>query len=142
MNHIPQTEHSPLPQPDERSTPYWDALGRGELMLQRCSVCNRLNHPAATRCRVCESTRLGWSVVEPRGRLYSWAMEPRPIIPGMEPPYVIAQVTPNGCEDGAVRLACTILLDDPSVLEINMPVRLVPAVVPGSDVTLAHFGPD
>ena len=142
MIRTPQTERSPLPQPDQRSRPYWDALGRGELMLQRCSVCNRLNHPAARRCRVCESTQLGWVVVEPRGRLYSWAVEPRRIIPGMEPPYVIAQVTPDGCEDGAVRLACTILVDDPSGLEIDMPLRLVTAVVPGADVTLAHFRPD
>jgi uncharacterized OB-fold protein len=142
MIRIPQTEQSPLPEPDDRSAPYWDALTRAELLLQRCAVCQTLNHPAAECCRVCESTQLLWSRVEPRARLFSWVVETRAIIPGVEPPYVIAQVTPVGCEDGAVRLVCTLLVDDLSALAFDMPLRLETAAVPGASVRLAYFVPD
>ena len=141
MTEAPQTESSPIPQPDERSVRYWDALSRGELLLQRCAVCEALNHPATSSCRVCDSTALGWAEVAPHGRLFSWAIEGRGVIPGMQPPYVIAQVTPDECADGTVRLACTLLTDDPSCLEIDMPVRLVARPAPGSTVALAHFTP-
>ena len=139
MSRGPQTSSSPIPDPDERSAPYWEALGRGELVLQRCSVCDALNHPATATCRVCDSGQLGWTPVLPSGRLFSWTVEGRAIIPGFTPPYVIAQVTPDDCEDGTVRLICTLLVDDPSVLCLDMPVRLLTAAAPGSTVTLAHY---
>jgi uncharacterized protein len=139
MSHVPQTELAPIPCPDERTAPYWQGLERGELLLQRCSVCGNLSHPIADRCRVCDSPRLEWSQVEGTGALFSWAVEGRTVIDGMEPPYVIAQVTPAGCDEGDVRLIGTLLVEDPSVLELGAPVRLVPSAPPGSSVQLAFF---
>jgi uncharacterized OB-fold protein len=137
----PQTEAAPLPGVDERSEPYWAALARSELMLRQCAVCTALDHPAAESCRVCSSPRLDWTRVEPTGRLFSWAIEHRAVIPGFEPPYVIAQVTPDACAPGEVRLVGTLLVDDPDRLEIDMPVRLVTAPVPGTNTVLGHFTP-
>jgi len=135
----PQLAGSPLPAFDEHSAPYWRALGRGELVLPQCEVCGALNHPIARICRLCESGQLGWTRVEPRGRLFSWAVEHRSVIPGFEPPYVIAQVTPAGCSEGEVRVSCTLLVDDPTTLAIDMPVVLVTAQAPGAETVLAHF---
>jgi uncharacterized OB-fold protein len=139
MSHSPQTERSPLPQPDARSAPYWRSLADSQLLLLECDVCRARNHPNATTCRLCVSGRLDWKPVPPSGRLFSWAIELRAVIPGMQPPYVIAQVTPDGCDDGGVRLAGTLLVEDPSVLQIDLPVRLVFTPAPGSDVTLLRF---
>jgi uncharacterized OB-fold protein len=137
----PQTETSPLPGVDARTEAYWAALARGELLLQACEVCGARSHPAAVECRVCTSARLAWSSVEPSGTLFSWAVEQRAVISGMQPPYVIAQVTPGGCLPGEVRLVGTLLVDDPATLEIGMPVRLVSARAPGSTIALGHFAP-
>jgi uncharacterized OB-fold protein len=138
----PQVIGSPLPAADEHSAPYWQALERGELTLPKCEVCGALNHPIDRICRVCESGQLSWSRVEPRGRLYSWAIEHRPVIPGFDPPYVIAQVTPAGCAEGEVRVSCTLLVDDPAALAIGMPVVLATATAPGAKTMLAHFVPE
>ena len=136
---LPQTGTSPLPRPDERSAPYWDALRRGELVLPRCAVCEALNHPWPDRCRVCGSPQLDWVPAGSGGHLFSWAVEERTVIPGLRPPYVIAQVTPDGCAEGEVRLIGTLLVADPSELAIGRPVRLVPTPVPGADVVVACY---
>jgi uncharacterized protein len=138
---MPQTDSSPLPRPDAHTAPYWEGIARGELLLQRCRVCGVSSHPAADRCRACDSSLLEWVAVEPRGQLFSWAVEQRAIIPGIGAPCVIAQVTPYGCEEGGVRLSCTLLTADPSTLELGMPVRLVAVAPPGTDVPLAFFEP-
>jgi uncharacterized OB-fold protein len=108
------------------------------MLLRSCLVCGRLSHPIADHCRICESPRLEWKSVGSGGRLFSWVVEGRPVIVGMEPPYVIAQVTPDGCEEGEVRLVGT-LLGDPSNIEIGAPVRVVPSAAPDLSVPLAFF---
>lgn len=139
MNRVPQTESSPIPLPDGETAPYWEALRHGELWLRRCLVCASLSHPIVTCCRVCDSPRLQWESVGSGGRLYSWVIEERPVIEGMKPPYVIAQVTPDGCAEGDVRLIGTLLADDPSTVEIGARVRLDSSAVLGLPVPLAIF---
>jgi uncharacterized OB-fold protein len=136
----PHNALSPLPAVDDASAPHWDGLKRGVLVVRRCDVCDALNHPIARECRVCESPQLRWVEVGTVVSLYSWAVETRPVIPGMEPPYVIAQVTPVECEDGAVRLVGT-LLADPRELEIGMPLELRAVLAPGSGRHLATYVP-
>ena len=140
MNPLPQSDTSPLPDIDERSAPHWEGLARGALVLRRCGVCRALNHPVADACRVCDSPRLIWVDVEPKVQLFSWAVELRAVIQGMVPPYVIAQVTPTGCEDGEVRLIGT-LLADPDDLEIGMTLVLSPVTPPAADTAIATFVP-
>ena len=136
---VPQTDSSPIPVADDLTRPYWTGLSDGDLVLPSCQVCGALNHPIATTCRACSSPRLEWLTVSPVGRLFSWTVEGRRVIEGMDPPYVIAQMTPAGCEDGEVRLIGTLLVADPATLHIGAEVRLAPAVRPGSDVSLAFF---
>ncbi len=140
MTHLPQSDNSPLPQPDPRSESHWEGLARGVLVLRRCGVCGALNHPIADECRLCESPQLVWDEVAPGVRLYSWTVEERSVIQGMIPPYVVAQVTPAECEDGAVRLIGT-LIGDPADLELGMLLTLCPRAVPASDVVIATYVP-
>lgn len=139
MTGLPQTEVSPVPRPDDATAPYWEALSRGELLLRSCLVCGALSHPIVDLCRVCESPRLGWEPAGSGGRLFSWVVESRSVIEGMDPPYIVAQVTPDGCDDGEVRLIGTLLVDDPSVLEIGARVSLDPSATRGLPVPLAVF---
>jgi uncharacterized protein len=60
--------------------PYWEGLGRGELLLQRCTGCARWSWPADWRCPQCGSYELGWEEVEPRGVVYSWIRTHLPFV--------------------------------------------------------------
>lgn len=141
MTELPQTDRSPLPRVDEESAPHWDGLARGVLTLLRCGVCRALNHPVASACRACESPRLEWEDVGTDVRLYSWTVEVRPVIQGMAPPYVIAQVTPAECEDGDVRLIGTLLVEPDRQPELGMALTLRTVPAPGSERHLAVYVP-
>ena len=139
MTQLPQTGSAPVPGPDDATAPYWEALSRGELLMRACLVCGALSHPIADICRVCDSPRLGWKPVGSGGRLFSWVVERRPVIEGMDAPYIVAQVTPDGCEDGDVRLIGTLLVDDSSSIEIGARVKLDREAGGGLPVPLALF---
>lgn len=60
--------------------PYWDGLGRGELLVQRCTSCARWSWPADWRCPGCGGYDLGWEGVEPTGIVYSWIRTHLPFV--------------------------------------------------------------
>ena len=66
---------------DRVDHPYWDGLGRGELLIQRCTRCGRWSWPADWRCPGCGGyDELGWEPVEPRGVVYSWIRTHLPFV--------------------------------------------------------------
>jgi uncharacterized OB-fold protein len=79
---------------DRVDHPYWEALGRGELRIQRCIGCAAWKWPADWRCPDCGSYELAWEPVEPTGRVYSWIRTHRPFVPGYADlvPYVTVLV--------------------------------------------------
>ena len=139
MSRVPQTAESPVPRPDAHTAPFWLALGRGELLVRECGVCRQRSHPVAELCRACESPQLGWTAVGDQGRIFSWVVEVREVIPGLTPPYTIVQVAPDGCSEGDVRIVGTLLEDDPARLSIGARVRLEPSPATGPRVPLAYF---
>ncbi|RLV48319.1 DNA-binding protein [Nocardioides mangrovicus] len=82
--------------------PYWDGLGRDELLVQRCTGCARWSWPADWRCPRCGSYDLGWEPVEPRGVVYSWVRTHLAFVPAYAElvPYVNVLVELPGA-DGA-----------------------------------------
>lgn len=140
MTTLPQNGNTPLPAVDDRSAPFWKGVARGTHELPRCEVCGTHNHPMLDECRVCLSPQLAWEDVGPVARLYSWAFEGRGVIQGFTQPYVIAQVTPEKCDDDGVRLIGTVLAD-PTQLQIGQRLELHPARVPGSDIHIAEYRP-
>ena len=42
--------------PDELTKPFWDAANEQRLVIQNCSVCDRLQNPPLPSCSQC-----GWS---------------------------------------------------------------------------------
>lgn len=106
-----------------RKTPddafFWDGVGDGRLVLQRCAVCGRIQQPPGPMCPVCGSTAHEVFDAEPRGRMLSWILprHPLPAIPEQE---VIALVE-LAC---GARLVTNLRDADPVDLRMDLPVEL------------------
>lgn len=58
----------------ELTGPYYDALGRGELLIQHCESCGRDNMYPRHRCPFCFEADLGWTPASGDGVLHSFAV--------------------------------------------------------------------
>ena len=128
----------PLPPRTPTSAPFWEALDRGELLLQRCGACGTWVHYPRVRCPSCLSDQLGWERVDPTGTVYAFSVSPRPTAPMFsdEVPQVVAVVE----LDNGVRLTTTLVVDDPSSVATGTAVRGVfDRVAEGT--TLLRFQP-
>jgi hypothetical protein len=110
----------PVPYPTPATQPFWDALDRDELQLQRCRDCTAWVHYPRRRCPSCLSDDLGWEAVEPRGTLHTFTVTHRPTAPvfAEEMPQVLAVVE----LDNGVRMTTTIRTADPATLRVGAPV--------------------
>ncbi|HIB13469.1 MAG TPA: hypothetical protein EYO17_16380 [Dehalococcoidia bacterium] len=62
-----------IPVPDEVSKPFWDAVNEKRLLLQNCTVCDRLQYPPRQTCLSCGSAeKLEWKDVEGRGHVSTY----------------------------------------------------------------------
>ena len=126
----------PLPQTDGPDRPFWQALRRREVQVQRCGSCGTHRFPATRYCARCRSDASEWVVVAPSGTLETWCVFHRPYFEGLPVPYTVIQVrlecgvrvfaNPAGVANGALR--------------IGMPVDAVFEDV-APDVTLLMFKP-
>jgi uncharacterized protein len=115
-----------LPQPTTESRPFWDALARHELVMQRCTDCGRLWFPPGKHCQHCWSADVAWTPLSGRGRLFSFTVYHRaysaeladqlPYVVGIveldEGPRLITNIV--GCRPGEVRvgMAVEVVFDD------------------------------
>ena len=59
-----------IPEADDLSRPFWDAVNSRRLMLQHCTACDKLQYPPKPVCHACDSAdQLGWKDVEGRGHV-------------------------------------------------------------------------
>ncbi len=110
----------PIPYPTPTAQPFWDALAREELLIQRCRACGAWVHYPRGRCTTCMADDLGWESVEPVGTIHAFTVTHRPTaaVFADEMPQVLAIVElPNG-----VRLTTTIVTDEPGGLHVGTPV--------------------
>jgi len=59
---------------DDESAPFFDAAGRGELVVRRCAQCRHLRAPEVRGCPRCYDGAFTWSAVSGRATLVSWAV--------------------------------------------------------------------
>jgi uncharacterized OB-fold protein len=88
------TEYSkPLPVRDAENAPYYDALQRHELRLQRCPN-GHFRYPVSPVCPDCLSPEFSWELVSGRGTVYSFIVVHQVYDPGFkdEVPYNVAVV--------------------------------------------------
>ncbi len=86
----------PVPVPDERSAPFWDAAAEHVLRLARCSRCRTISHPPDTVCPHCHSTEpeFEFVAVEGAGTVRSWTVMRQSFLPGFDEdvPFVLVDV--------------------------------------------------
>ena len=124
----------PLPQTDGPDAPFWQALRRREVQVQRCGGCGTHRFPATRYCAQCRSAESAWVAVAPRGTLETWCVFHRPYFDGLPVPYTVIQA----------RLDCGVRLFSnpagPGELRIGMPLEAVFEDVTDT-VTLLKFKP-
>jgi uncharacterized protein len=129
-----------IPQPDELSSPYWEAARRHQLQIQRCGSCSAYQHPPAANCRYCQGTDVRWTQISGRGTVYTFIMDHRLMVPGFDEPYIVAQIRPEETADDMVRITGNIKGGDVHAVHIGMAVEVFFEDV-NEDITLPQFRP-
>ncbi|MFI1889032.1 Zn-ribbon domain-containing OB-fold protein [Streptomyces jumonjinensis] len=101
------------PEIDAFTRPFWDAAGRGVLLIRRCLACARAHHYPREFCPYCWSEDVDWETASGRAVLYTWSVVHRNDLPPFDArvPYTAAVVDLDegprmmtelvGCEEGA-----------------------------------------
>ena len=128
----------PLPHIDEESRPWWEAVQRHELYIQKCRDCGDLRfHPRAL-CTNCLSSNTEWVKCRGSGHIYTFTVTNQNQASGFRDslPYVLAWVQ----LDEGVKLMTNIVDCPPEQVKIDMPVEAVfDDVTP--EVALVKFRP-
>jgi uncharacterized OB-fold protein len=100
---------------------FWDGTREGKLLVQQCSLCQKLRHPPGPACQHCHS--LGWRAVEVsgRGELYSYTVLHHPIAPGFDGPALVVVVQ---LEEG-IRFVSNLVNSSVESLEIGEPLEVI-----------------
>lgn len=75
----------PRPSVNQDVAFFWEGAARGELLIQRCSRCQRLRHPPGPGCPTCSSLEWEPARMSGRGEIYSFVRHHHPAIPPFEP---------------------------------------------------------
>jgi uncharacterized protein len=128
----------PVPVPDEKSAPFFDAARDGKLALQHCTACDRWSWPVRERCPHCFAARLEWRAASGRGTLYTYTLMHQVFHPGFADavPYNVAQVD----LDEGVRITSNIVGVGNDALRIGMKLEAVFEEV-GEGVAIPKFRP-
>lgn len=128
----------PLPEISEENAPFYDALKRHALALQRCADCGAFRYPPSLHCPHCLSEAAAWTPVSGRGRVYSWIVMHQVYDAAFrsDVPYNVAVVE----LDEGPRLTTNIVGRANDAIRIDMPVSVVYDDV-SAELTLARFRP-
>jgi uncharacterized OB-fold protein len=63
-----------IPEPDELSKPFWDAVNERRLVVQNCKDCDTLQHPPRPTCQDCGSETLEWKETSGRGHISTYVV--------------------------------------------------------------------
>jgi uncharacterized OB-fold protein/acyl dehydratase len=113
---------------------WWEGIGRGEILIQKCSDCGKLRHPPRPMCGECQSIK--WTGVKTAGRgsVYSYVILHYPKFPGYEFPLACGLIE---LEEG-VRMVTNIVGCEHADIKIGMTGKLVIEKVDG-DLDLPLF---
>ena len=62
----------PLPHLDEENRPWWEALQRHELYIQKCGKCGDVRYYPRALCTNCMSSDTQWIKCSGRGKIYTF----------------------------------------------------------------------
>lgn len=126
----------PTPSPTDLTAPYWAGAKRGELLIQRCTQCQRHQFYPRSFCMHCMGQTLDWVRSSGLGHIYTFTINRRGANAFMaeRTPYAVAIIE---LEEG-VRLMANIIdasLDD---IAVGKPVK-VAFEAASDDITLPQF---
>ncbi len=130
--------NKPLPVPDSESTPFWNGMREGRLMLQRCASSGAYLFPPVTFCPG-SLERPDWVETSGKGTIFSWIVVRHPVPRDLyadDVPYVVAIVALDvGC-----RMTGNVVECEPEDMRAGMAVEIVyNRVTP--EITLPAFRP-
>jgi len=68
----PKKYSKPLPHLDEENRPWWEALQRHELYIQKCGKCGDVRYYPRALCTNCMSSETQWIKCSGRGKVYTF----------------------------------------------------------------------
>ncbi|MFJ3226339.1 bifunctional MaoC family dehydratase N-terminal/OB-fold nucleic acid binding domain-containing protein [Streptomyces sp. NPDC086783] len=113
-------ERRPRPVINRDNAGFWEGVGRGRLLIQRCAACRTLRFPWLPGCNACGSPE--WDTVEASGEgtVYSYVVMHHPPFPAFDPPYAVGLIE---LAEG-VRMVSDVVGVPYDEVRIGMPVRL------------------
>ena len=118
----PTATPKPMPSPDAESRPYFDAGGRGVLLLKKCGDCAAWLPPDAAFCSQCLGESLAWAEASGLGKLFTFGIVHQKL-PGFENdvPYNVSVVQ---LAEG-VRMTTNVLGCPNDQLRVGMALQVV-----------------
>ena len=114
----------PRPAPvDPNAQVFWQSIGRGTMLLQRCADCGTFRHPPAPVCAACGSNSSTWTPSAGTGEVWSFSVVHPPTLPAF------ADRTPYG--------AVVVRLDEGVFMVSNLVDCPVEELAVGARVELA-----
>jgi uncharacterized OB-fold protein len=74
------------------TAPFWEAAGRGELVIEQCTNCERFSFPPYGVCKYCRHREMRWTDVVGPGVIYSYTINNNQWTPDAPKTYGIAFV--------------------------------------------------
>ena len=127
----------PVPSVDDVSRAFWTGGRDRELLITRCSACQRLFHPPSPICPHCAARDAKPTAVSGRGHVDGFTVVRRAWIPGYDTPYVVARV--RLAEQPDVVLVTNIVGCEPGDVCAGMEVEVT--FEPREDVFVPMFEP-
>src|SRR5262245_21971344 len=75
-----------------RTADYWRSGADGKLRICHCQNCGRYMHPPQPLCPKCHSPDVKFDPVSGRATVFTFTINQYQWQPGMQPPYVVAEV--------------------------------------------------
>ena len=116
---------------------FWDGVGEGKLLIQRCKGCGSLRHPPGPVCPSCHSFE--WDTVQASGRgtVYSFVVMHYPEVPPFDHPNPIGLIE---LEEGT-RLVAQLVGIKPADVQIGQAVQVEFNTFNDGEMILPQFRP-
>jgi uncharacterized OB-fold protein len=125
-------------------TPFYEAAGRGQLIIQQCDDCGYHRHVPTDICYNCLSWKWHWDETLPQtGTVYSYSWVDRPMNEHLNngKVYNFAVVELDGITGNAVRLLTNIFEVDKESLSVGLRVKAAFDPVTGKYASPGGYGP-
>jgi len=128
------------------SAPFWAAAREKKLVVQCCDNCGTLRFPPHPYCSKCRSAKMSWKQMSGRGKLWSFVVAHKPVLPAFESlaPFPVVVVALD--DEPTLRLTGNVVAKpgaainsvDPSRLKIGAPMQVTFEKV-SEEVTLPYW---